>query len=314
MSRFKHCKSCRSMLFVLLSIFAVAMLAGFDVEKGGYVRINHEDATVAGSFVPEGPLKLEGQENICCFRYEDSSDNYFNMPKYTYQEKAGADRYLYVRGADEIFKDGLNEGELLTLKCADLGEKAVGVDEDGNVVTVRVLKLVSWENLSHSGLSAQKLHDRKILNAEGLATVFVEDCDFLSGSFDMGIYEFEILHSSLPEFQGKKILILCPKDFYAFLLENDMGVNLRGIIGVEGMERDGNQLWSIISPVTLDYDNISVETRENLISYYGGGIALEVGDVKKPGPILVAFVILLLALGEGVFLVVRKAAMKKEQK
>lgn len=312
MSRSKHCKRYRSMLFVLLSIFTVAMLAGFDVEKGK-VRMNHEDATVTGSFVSEGPLKLEEQEDIYCFQYEDSSDAYFNIPKYTYQQGVGANRYVYVKVSDGSFKENLKEGDLYTLKCADEGGKVDGLDEGGNVVTVRVLKLVGWENLSKSGLSAKKLHDRKSLNAEGCATVFVENSDFLEGSFDMGIYEFKILHSSSTEFQGKKILILCPKDFYAFLMENDMGMSLHGIYGVKGMERDGNQLWSIVSPVTLDYDAISVETRENLISYYGGGTALEAGDVKNPGPVIVVGAILILALGEGVFLVIRKAAIKKEK-
>ncbi len=197
------------------------------------------------------------------------------------------------------------------LKCFDEGETLDATDMDGNECKVRVLKLSGRENLSDSGIAGKgSVH----LNASGYVTKFVEDTDFLMESFDMGIYEFNVLSSINEEYHGKKILILCPKEFADFLEKNGMGLNLRGVRCYDGMEWQGNPLWSIISAETLDYDRISVETKANLMEWYGGKLSGKIDDIKNPGPVFIIGIIALLAAAEGGFLMFKKVIAKKRER
>ena len=283
----------------------------FVIDSRRMVHVNKEDATMAGVFVEEGPLKFENCDGIYCLELRDYSEDYFNKEKYTYMEKPGAKRYAYIRIEDGYFEKKLNHQDYFTVKCTDEGETLEGENEDGKAAKVHVLKLSFSENLSESGILGR---EDAILNASGYVVKFVGDSDFLKESFTMGIYEFKILSSSHEAYQGKKILILCPKDFAGFLEENSLGLELRGIRCYDGMEHQGNRLWSIVSAVTLDYDNVGVETKDDLMEWYGDGVLVDgTGGLRISRPVMVVGIIVLLALGEGCFLVIKKAASKKKK-
>lgn len=296
---------------ILFSVVSLTILTGFDVDNRGMVRVNHEDATAAGIFVAEGPLQLENGDGIHCLELKAYSEDYFNKEKYSYMEKPGAMRYAYVRIEDGYFEENLNEKDFFGIKCSDEGETLNAKDEDGNTLKLRVLKLSGAENLSNSGVLGR---NSVFINASGYLTKFVEASDFLKESFDMGIYEFKVLSASNEEYSGRIIPVLCPKAFAEFLENNSMGLNLRGVCCYDGMEWQGNPLWSIISAETLDYDRISVETKANLMEWYGGKLSGKIDDVKNPGPVFIIGIIALLAAAEGGFLMFKKVIAKKRER
>lgn len=273
---------------LFLGASAVAMLGGYEVEKGGMIRIHHADATMAGIFVTSGPIRLEDEKGIYCFEVWNVSSNDADYDysdyvrnKFSYPEKTGVKQYAYIKIDDVDFMEDLSMGELFTIKCMDEEERGDGTDQDGNPVKVRLLKLSCWENLSKSGISDADFGVNSVhLNAEGYLKKFVADSDFLNGNFEMGIYEFQVLHSTHEGYSGETIPVLCPKDFAAFLEENKLGLNLRGVRCYDHMEYKGKRLWSIVSAATLDYDYISVETRLNLLEWYVKGLAERFTDGK----------------------------------